>query len=50
MVLVVSLTTRKVICRLEGHDSRVQCAAFSADDKRLLTGSADTTALLWSIV
>jgi WD40 repeat protein len=31
----------------EGHAGHVQCLAVSADGKRILTGSADTTVRLW---
>lgn len=35
--------------QLSGHRGRVQALAWSADGKRLITGSADTTALIWKL-
>jgi hypothetical protein len=35
--------------RLEGHRHHVVSLAFSADGKRLLSGSQDTTALVWDV-
>jgi WD40 repeat protein len=35
--------------RFEGHDANVTCAAFSADGRRLVTGSEDSTLLVWDL-
>src|SRR5207237_384080 len=35
--------------RFAGHDSRVIAVRFSADGKRLLSGSEDATALVWDV-
>jgi hypothetical protein len=36
--------------RLTGHEGRIFTLVFSADSKRLLSGSEDTTALLWDLI
>lgn len=36
--------------RLTGHQGRIFKLLFSADSKRLLSGSEDTTALLWDLI
>jgi WD40 repeat protein len=36
--------------RLTGHKGRIFTLVFSADGKRLLSGSEDTTALLWDLI
>src|SRR5262249_28501254 len=35
--------------RFAGHRGRVLCLAFSADGKTLVSGSEDTTALVWDL-
>jgi WD40 repeat protein len=39
-----------VLLTLKGHTSHIFCAAFSADGRRILTGSWDQTAKLWETV
>jgi WD40 repeat protein len=46
-VHLVDLMTGQDVRRLKGHEGRVSCLAFSPDGKRLVTGSDDTTALVW---
>src|SRR5262249_4640542 len=41
------LATGKEVRRLEGHRGKVSCLAFSADGRRLASGSQDTTVLVW---
>lgn len=35
---------------VKGHTNVVTCAAFSSDGQRLVTGSVDTTAIIWDMV
>jgi WD40 repeat protein len=48
-VAVYSLASGESLCRFTGHRNRILSMVFSADAKRLLTGSADTTAILWNL-
>jgi WD40 repeat protein len=41
--------TRERLWQCRGHRGSVDHLAFSADGTRLLSGSADTTALLWDV-
>ncbi len=41
--------TCKQLAVLRGHQGRVRTAAFSADSKRLVTGSNDTTVRIWEV-
>jgi WD40 repeat protein len=36
-------------CQLRGHDDSVHALAFNRDSTRLISGSADTTALVWDL-
>src|SRR5262249_32131327 len=40
----------KEVGRFKGHDGRVETVGFSPDGKAVVTGSADTTMLLWDAV
>jgi hypothetical protein len=42
-------TTGAALATLAGHSGGVTAIAFSPDGKRVLTGSLDTTARLWSV-
>jgi WD40 repeat protein len=43
------LTTGQKLAALAGHRSPVNALAFSRDGRRLVSGSSDTTALVWDI-
>jgi WD40 repeat protein len=47
---VIETATGKLRRRLRGHTSTLRSLAFSPDGKRLLSGSEDTTVLVWDIV
>jgi WD40 repeat protein len=44
---IYEAATGKERCRLEGHRGPVWCLAFSPDCRHVVTGSWDTTALVW---
>src|SRR5262249_42286685 len=46
-VRLIDLRTGKEFRRLKGHQAEVEALAFTRDGKRLITGSADSTALVW---
>src|SRR5262249_6494364 len=46
---VLDLATGKELGQFQGHQGGVECLAFTADGKRLLSGSSDTTALVWDV-
>jgi WD40 repeat protein len=48
-VAVWDLASGEVIGRLRGHRGDVAALAFSADGTRLVSGSQDTTALVWDL-
>jgi WD40 repeat protein len=43
------LPAGRKLASLDGHRGLVQCLAFSPDGRRLVSGSADTTALVWDV-
>jgi len=49
-VALLETHTAKEILTLKGHSGYVSSLAFSPDNRRLLTGGRDTTALLWSVM
>jgi hypothetical protein len=46
-VRLLDLRTGKEFRQLKGHQAEVEALAFTGDGKRLITGSADSTALVW---
>jgi WD40 repeat protein len=49
VVQLWDVTTGHLVARLEGHQGKVQCLAFSPDGTRLATGSHDRTVRLWDV-
>jgi WD40 repeat protein/predicted Ser/Thr protein kinase len=48
-VRLVDLSSKKEVHVLKGHGKGVNCIAFSADGKRLASGSDDRTIKLWDV-
>jgi RNA polymerase sigma factor (sigma-70 family) len=48
-VVLLDLAADKELGRLRGHAAEVRSLAFTADGKALVTGSADSTALVWGV-
>jgi WD40 repeat protein len=48
-IVVWSVATGRQVATLRGHGGRVHTLAFTPDGRRLLSGSADTTALMWDV-
>jgi WD40 repeat protein len=46
-ILLLDLRTGKELARLRGHDATVRSLAFTPDGKALVSGSADSTAVVW---
>jgi WD40 repeat protein len=46
-IRLIDLRTGKEFRQLKGHQADVGALAFTRDGKRLITGSADSTALVW---
>jgi WD40 repeat protein len=42
-------TLGKELARLVGHRGTVQCLIFSPDGRKLVSGSADATSLVWEV-
>jgi hypothetical protein len=49
-VALLETQTAKEILTLRGHRGYVSSLAFSPDNRRLLTGGRDTTAIMWSVM
>jgi RNA polymerase sigma factor (sigma-70 family) len=50
VIHVLELATGKERLRLDGHHARVTSLIFSADGRTLVSGSDDTTALVWDML
>lgn len=48
-VLVYAASTGSLIHSLKGHHNTVNCVDFSPDSKRIASGGADNTVIIWSI-
>jgi WD40 repeat protein len=46
-LLLLDLRTGKEVGRLRGHDAPIRSLTFTADGKALVSGSADSTAVVW---
>jgi RNA polymerase sigma factor (sigma-70 family) len=49
IIRLLDAHTCQQFARLEGHEGDVQTLTFTRDGKSLVTGSADSTALVWNI-
>jgi WD40 repeat protein len=49
LIRIVRLPTWERLTTLYGHDQKIDTLEFSLDGKRLLSGSWDTTAILWDV-
>src|SRR5262249_18737452 len=49
VIRLLEASTLRECCHFKGHRSYVCALAFSADSSRLVSGSADTTALVWEV-
>jgi hypothetical protein len=48
-VHLYEVSTGKPRLRLNGHDAPVRCLTFTPDNRRLISGSEDTTLLVWDL-
>jgi WD40 repeat protein len=48
-VKLLDALTGKVVTEFEGHRGTVRSLAFSADGKRLASGSGDGSAIVWDL-
>src|SRR5207247_9774202 len=45
----LEMNSRAERWRLTGHDGPISAVAFTSDGRKLITGSSDTTALVWDL-
>jgi hypothetical protein len=50
VIHLVEVATGKERLRLDGHKGRIASLAFSTDGRKLVSGSDDTTALVWDLI
>ncbi|MCE9555338.1 MAG: WD40 repeat domain-containing protein [Planctomycetes bacterium] len=48
-IQIWSMATGKRVAHFEGHQGTVTCMAFSADNRILVSGSSDTSAIVWNL-
>lgn len=48
-LLLYEIATRRLRCRFDGHTGAVQAVAFARDGRKLVSGSADTSAVVWQL-
>lgn len=48
-LMLFSAATGKELLRFSGHGDSIRCLAFTPDGKRLISGSQDTTLLVWDM-
>jgi WD40 repeat protein len=48
-ILLWTVSAGKLLGTLKGHDAAVRSVQFSPDEKKLISGSDDTTIVVWSI-
>jgi WD40 repeat protein len=49
VVVLWEVASGKERCRCNGHEGPVECLAFAQDCRRIASGSADLTALVWDL-
>jgi WD40 repeat protein len=49
-IRIIDLSQKQVVQVLSGHSNIVNSLSFSNDGKRLLSGSADNTAIIWDVI
>ena len=48
-IRLYEFATGELVALLKGHESRTLRLAFSSDSKKLISGSRDTTAIIWDV-